>query len=106
MISKDVLEHVDEASLKILLARALKCVKRAFIVVPLSSTRRAESYIIPEYDKDVTHILREPFEWWVEVFEKAGWTVDQAAYQFPGCKENWTATWPEGNGFFILSSKA
>jgi Zn-dependent protease with chaperone function len=71
----------------------------AYVVVPLGDGRK---YYVPSYEMDVTHKIRQPLDWWVRVFNNAGFHVDFADYRHGHIKENWVST-PNGNGFFILS---
>ena len=104
MIAKDVFEHVSESDLRILMERANAHVKKMFIAVPLAADDDSGKYVIPEYDRDVTHVIAKTMDWWHRLFEDEGWTVELSDYTFDGCKENWTSSWEKGNGFFILSS--
>jgi hypothetical protein len=77
-----------------------------FIVVPLAADDSSGKYIIPEYDKDITHIIAKSSSWWRNLFEENGWQVLDEVNVFPGCKENWTKTFPNGNAFFKLKNTA
>lgn len=101
LISKDVLEHLTEDDVRVFLRRGFENTRKLFIVVPLAAGDADGTYIIPEYDRDVTHIVRKSMAWWKAEVEAAGWTIDRADYTFPGCKENWTSKWPEGNAFIV-----
>ena len=103
LLAKDVMEHMTEAELSTLLSRARPAVRKMFVAVPLAADDECGRYIIPEYDRDVTHVIRKSFMWWQRIIEAHEWHVDLAAHEFPGCKENWTSRWGEGNGFFVLS---
>lgn len=105
MIAKDVFEHIPEPELRILLANAKDRVNRMFVVVPLGVDDTSDKFVVPEYDKDVTHVLARSKQWWLEFFNSQGWQVNKFSYSFSGCKENWTSAWPDGNGFFQLQSK-
>ena len=37
-------------------------------------------YIIPSYEKDITHIIREDMSWWLERFKKAGFKHKISSY--------------------------
>ena len=103
LIAKDVMEHLSERELSALLRAALPRVSKIFAAVPLAADDECGKYIIPEYDRDITHIIRKSFGWWKKTFESHEWKIDAASHTFPGCKENWTTRWEEGNGFFVLS---
>ncbi|MFU2207844.1 class I SAM-dependent methyltransferase [Solidesulfovibrio sp. C21] len=103
LLSKDVFEHISVPDISLLLRRCRKNVAKMFIVVPLGIDDVSNKFIIPEYDKDVTHITIKTAAWWKRLFIKCGWEIDKFDYAFKGVKENWTQIWPKGNGFFILS---
>lgn len=103
MISKDVFEHISEADLRVLLAVARPHVKRMFAVIPLGVSDTGANFVVPDYDKDITHITARTAGWWSRLFTECGWTVDRFSHTFKGVKENWTGAWPEGNAFFVLS---
>lgn len=102
MLAKDVLEHLTPDELRHLLSRARDSVKKIFAAVPLAADDTSDKYIIPQYDQDITHRIAKSMAWWTHLFEQEGWRVLHASHVFPGCKENWTRTWPDANGFFIL----
>lgn len=100
VIAKDVMEHLTiydvSAALKSFSERALVGV---FAVVPLSSNI-SEPYVVPEYEKDITHNIRWPLWRWVSEFHSAfdeKWEIS-ARYRVEGIKDNY-AGWPRGNGF-------
>jgi len=104
MIAKDVFEHIHEPELRVLLQHAHGRVHRIFAAIPLGIDNECGKYVIAAYDQDVTHVLAKTFEWWRALFESEGWNLERAKFTYPGCKENWTQKWDQGNGFFILSS--
>lgn len=97
VIAKDVLEHIPEDELQ----RWLKAIRRStpklFVAVPLGDGAR---YIVPAYERDTTHKIRQPLRWWGDQLMKAGFTLDSMEYRMDGIKENYTQ-WEEGNGFLI-----
>ncbi len=103
MISKDVFKHIAESDLAVLMTQARPRVKRVFAAIPLGISDDSDRYVIPDYDRDVTHITARTPQWWAALFERCGWRVDSFSYTFKGVKENWTKAWPRGNGFFTLS---
>jgi predicted TPR repeat methyltransferase len=105
MIAKDVFEHIPEPELQMLLVNAKNSVNRMFVVVPLGVDDTSNKFVVPEYDKDITHVLARSKQWWIDFFEAQGWKVNKFSYSFLGCKENWTYSWPEGNSFFQLQRK-
>jgi hypothetical protein len=103
MIAKDVLEHVDEAELEALVPELLAAARcGVFVVVPLSPARGAP-YVCPDYEKDVTHVVRWDLATWADLFQRHGgsrFTV-RTSHAVPGVKENWSE-WPQSNGFLSL----
>ena len=104
MIAKDVLEHIAEPDLARLLPYAAAHARRMFAILPLAADDDRGGYIVPDYDRDTTHVIAKTAAWWTRLFEAHGWRQDRMTLDFPGCKENWTSRWPEGNGFFVLES--
>lgn len=100
VICKDVLEHVAPSRL----VQTLKGLNasRMFVAIPLGANGK---YVVPDYDKDVTHVIAQPLGWWTTLFTFSGWKVITADYTFPGVKEHWTSAYPEGNGFFRLERR-
>jgi SAM-dependent methyltransferase len=103
MISKDVFEHIPEADLIALMRQARPRVKRTFAVIPLGADDTSGHFVVPDYDRDITHITARTAAWWTRLFEETGWKIDALNYSFRGVKENWTRAWPGGNAFFLLS---
>jgi len=97
LIAKDVLEHMEPE--KIGQVRP-SLANRALIVVPLGD---GERYVIPQYEHDVTHKIRQPLDWWAEKMRSIGWKVDAATYEWGTLKANWVRRYPKGNGFLELS---
>lgn len=102
MLAKDVLEHMVPDELGDLLSRTRDHVKKVFAAVPLSADDDSEKYIVPQYDRDITHRIAKSMGWWTRMFEQQGWRIVRASQEFPGCKENWTRTWRNANGFFVV----
>lgn len=106
VVSKDVLEHLDEGQLY----EFLKCVKDSsvkyvYIVVPLSS-EDDHPYVIPAYENDITHILRKSKEWWIDkLTTHLGFKLIFCSYSHGPVKENWTGIWPKGNLFAYLTRR-
>lgn len=98
IIAKDVFEHLTEDEAKTALRSFSNLTNKLFVVVPLGD---GERYVIPEMEKDVTHKIRQPAEWWMDRITQAGFRNVAFSYAVPGIKENWTSRYPKGNGFFI-----
>ena len=103
IICKDVLEHVPCEQIKDVLANFKNMSVRSLVIVPLSRVSGG-GYIAPEYDLDVTHVIREPVEWWVDTFQSAGFRIDQLSYSMNGVKVAWFNKYPTANLFLTLSS--
>jgi SAM-dependent methyltransferase len=103
VISKDVFEHIPAAALEQVLVGLQRYTRRLFLAIPLGKSDEKDTFVIPAYHQDVTHITIQPMEWWCALFESCGWTITWSGYQFRGMKENWTKSWAEGNGFFVLT---
>ncbi len=99
VIAKDVFEHIQPEALSEILTSLQKISDRLFCVVPLGD---GEKYIVPEYESDITHIIREPKDWWIDFFRLNGYSVQYFSYLMDGLKDNWSH-YKQGNGFFILS---
>jgi SAM-dependent methyltransferase len=102
IICKDVLEHVPYETMNDVLQHMLSMADRFFIVVPLGEDGK---YVVPAYEHDNTHVIREPMSWWVDTFEKNGFVVMSKSYLVKNIKENY-AQHKKGNGFFILQKKS
>lgn len=97
IIAKDVLEHVGPVKevAEVMMAFAKKGI---FVVVPLADAP-GSPYVVPDYEKDITHLWRWPMSWWFDVFMKEGWSVE-CSYRIPGVKDNYFKPgWERGNGF-------
>ena len=102
IISKDVFEHIPQKELKNILNQMNKITKNLFVIVPLGDNSK---YRIQQYHLDKTHIIIKNEEWWINLFEKNGFKVEQMLYKVDGIKDKWFKTNKRGNGFFVLKSK-
>lgn len=96
IIAKDVLEHVRYVKTMIMDILAAARVG-VFVVVPLTAFDGYGPYIVPEYDKDITHTQWYSLAGWVRMFARPGWRIE-SAYRVPGVKDNYKQ-YPTGNGF-------
>jgi SAM-dependent methyltransferase len=103
VISKDVLEHIEERDLDTILEDFRKVCDRMFHVIPLANERG--ELVIPEYELDTTHVLKKSSKWWLEKFKTAGWEPVSFCHKVDGIKDNWTTKYEKGNGFFTLTKK-
>lgn len=100
IITKDVLEHLNEKQLDTFLKKSFSKTKKMFHVIPLGDEN--DQYIVPEYALDKTHILAKDEEWWKNKFKSHGWNKIKMDYKVKGIKDNWTEKYKKGNAFFIL----
>lgn len=98
IIAKDVLEHIPKEIIPSVLSEFRCRCKNLFVAVPLGDGKR---YRIREYEMDVTHIVREPEEWWLTTIVDAGFKIKYFDYEFGHLKENWTKPHPYGNAFIV-----
>jgi len=108
IIAKDVLEHIPDVKSVIDKMMDSSAVG-IFVAVPLSLVD-GQAYVIPDYEKDVTHVHRLTLASWVRMFIRHKWSVE-CCYRFRGVKDNyhgwmsWVKSnydlWQHGNGFII-----
>ena len=98
VIAKDVLEHMEGWHVKWTLRSLALAGKRLFAAVPLGADG---AYVVPAYERDVTHIIRESLDWWCARATDAGWSVTFAGHEFAETKDHWVKAYPKGNGFFV-----
>lgn len=98
IIAKDVLEHIEKEHLPKVLADFRARAKQILVAVPLGDGRR---YRIREYEMDVTHVVREPEEYWLTLMADAGFKIKYFDYNLGNLKTNWTEDHPFGNAFII-----
>ena len=98
IIAKDVLEHIPKDLIPAVLSELRRRCKTLFVAVPLGDGKR---YRIREYEMDVTHVVREPEEWWLTTIVDAGFKIKYFDYEFGHLKENWTGNHPHGNAFIV-----
>lgn len=98
VIAKDVLEHIPYDHIDDVLIKLRNSGKKLFSIIPLGEN---EKYIIPAYEIDKTHYIRESIDWWESKFINAGFKTIYKDYKAKNIKKNWSK-WEKGNGFFIL----
>jgi len=100
IIAKDVLEHIPLHGITHLIRQIAEVAQKGiFVVVPLAKGLGLP-YVVPEYEKDVTHAIRWPLDQWVDEFIDAldhNWEIS-ARYRIKGIKDNY-AQFEKGNGF-------
>ena len=100
LITKDVLEHIREDSIRDLLNQAHSYTSQMFHVIPLASSDG--QFVINEYHDDPTHITIKEKDWWIDLFRDCGWISTSFSYKVEGIKQNWWEVHEHGNGFFML----
>lgn len=98
IIAKDVLEHLTHDQVDDMLAEFCASTENVFAAIPLGDGKR---FVIPEMEHDVTHVTREPLDWWERRFRRHGFDCLRSSYEMRGIKQNWTDRYPQGNGFIV-----
>jgi len=78
LIAKDVLEHVPYDILPGMLKTFRQKCKNILVAVPLGENKK---FRIRQYEMDVTHIIREPEEFWLKTLGDAGFKIKYFDYQ-------------------------
>jgi len=104
VIAKDTLEHLTVEDLRGALLKFEGHARHGvFIVVPLAEDYANSKYVIPEYEQDITHVIRWPLWKWVQeclsVFGET-WEIS-ARYRLKGVKDNYSQ-FAKGNGFITI----
>jgi SAM-dependent methyltransferase len=99
VICKDILEHIPYDSID----KQLKIIsngtaKSCLSIIPLGKDGR---YIIPAYELDKSHFIRESQDWWVRKFQNSGFTNVQATSELGPFKTNWQNVNNQGNTLII-----
>jgi SAM-dependent methyltransferase len=100
VLCKDVLEHIPYESIDSLLSVLRRISPRLLAIIPLGENGK---YVIPDYENDVTHVIRENHAWWHERLRQAGFNDIRFEHKVRGIKENWSH-YPTGNGFFLCGA--
>ena len=98
IIAKDVLEHIPMDNIGIVIENlAGRSRKGFFVIVPLSDLDNTP-YVVPDYEKDVTHKIRLSLASWSCLIRvHSGFDV-VTRYRVEGIKDNYSR-YPTGNGF-------
>jgi SAM-dependent methyltransferase len=100
MLCKDILEHIPyeyiDDQLEIIRG---KC-ESIFAIIPLGYNGK---YLIPAYELDKSHHIRETKEWWHERFQKAGFFNINVTTDLGPFKANWQDVDSRGNVLIIGS---
>jgi SAM-dependent methyltransferase len=101
IVIKDMLEHLTENQLDKILYNFSKVAPKIMCVIPMGDNGK---YRIPEYHIEISHLIAENEEWWMDKFEENGWTIKNYYHHIKGIKDNWVYV-PNGNCVFILEKK-
>jgi SAM-dependent methyltransferase len=96
IIAKDVLEHVAEEELTSLLEKFYISGKNLCVVVPLSDD--GVEYNIKANERDLTHVIRKPLDWWEHKIEEAGFLMEKVTHNVGVFKQGQESIHPRGNG--------
>ncbi len=96
VISKDTLEHIPYSEIDGIIELFCGAARKGFFLCPLGQNGK---YVIPQYDTDSTHQIREPAEWWIDLFQRHGLEVVRWSFDVTGLKDNWK-NFHQGNAFF------
>jgi len=92
-ICKDTAEHIPYDEIDYFLTELYIITKyKTIIIVPLGDGKK---YNIPRYEKDITHRIREPREWWIQKIKNAGFRIMHTEDDLVRIKSNWNV--PNGN---------
>lgn len=101
IVIKDMLEHLTPRQLSELLATLKNIAPKILCIIPMGDNG---VYRIPEYHKEISHLIAEDESWWTNAFNESGWNVAKHAPHVPGLKDNWTSHAKGlGNHVFLLS---
>jgi hypothetical protein len=98
-VAKDVFEHIPKTDLVDIL-RKLKT-SNLFVIVPLGQNG---CYNAESNNLDKSHVICEPCDWWLKLFDNSGWNVIEHTFKIEGIKESYNSI-PEAHGFFTLTRK-
>lgn len=100
VVMKDVLEHMTEKQISEVLSDCSQDdIDYIVAIIPLGDD---DKFRIREYELDITHITKKDEVWWINQFNRNGFTCEEFHYSIPGIKDNWTTLYPYGNGVFIF----
>ena len=94
LLAKDILEHIPYAHLADQMKVIRERCNRIFAIIPLAKNNK---YIIPAYELDKSHYIRENKEWWIGVFQRAGFVKFEATTALGPFKANWQEVDSRGN---------
>lgn len=100
VIAKDVFEHLTVSELDITLEQLRTVSDEIFVIVPVGYEGK---YMVPAYELDTTHVIREGLMWWRDKLWQHGYKNVEAHYCWGHLKESWIKDYPTGNGFLKAS---
>lgn len=86
IIIKDMLEHLTLEQLDEMLQTLKNIANTVLVVVPIGDDG---VYRIPEYHMEISHLIAEDEQWWIDTFNRNGWEIDKHAPHVTGLKDNW-----------------
>jgi len=99
VVSKDVFEHLTKEQLPYVLKNISKVSNKIMCIIPMGDKGK---YRIPEYHLEISHLICENEDWWINAFESNGWKTIKFTSHVPGLKDNWLEQCPTGNCVFVL----
>jgi predicted TPR repeat methyltransferase len=100
LIAKDILEHIEYGHIETQMEIIRSKCETIFAVIPLGN---GSKYIIPAYELDKSHHIRESKEWWHDKFRKAGFHNINVTTDLGPFKANWAEVNSKGNLLVIGS---
>ena len=94
LLAKDILEHIPYLHISDQLKTIRRNCKYVFAIIPLAKDNK---YIIPAYELDKSHFIREDKHWWIEQFNRTGFENFEATTDLGPFKANWQEVDSEGN---------
>ena len=99
-IAKDVFEHLTKEQLPKVLNNIAKVTNKIMCIIPMGDNGY---YRIPEYHLEISHLICENEEWWINKFIEYGWSLVKGTNHVKGLKDNWqTDKQNYGNYVFVL----
>lgn len=86
IVIKDMLEHLTLSQLDEMLQTLKNVSDRILTVIPIGDDG---VYRIPEYHMEISHLIAEDENWWMNKFKENGWEIEKHAPHVVGLKDNW-----------------
>lgn len=101
IIAKDVFEHLTKEQLSSMLKILKNVAPKIMCIVPIGDSG---VYRIPEYHTEISHLIIEDEDWWLNKFDENGWSVEKHCPHVKGLKDNWLSHANGlGNHVFVLN---